>query len=273
MKVIPKGNRWVVKSHMGDKAKERTKRNLKNILVEIKYPKGTNDECRKIELYNSTVIGIHQYFRIATMVSKDLSDIAYQLKHTMNNTKLKKRIKKEGKPLSPFIQKEYGKSKQIRYIRKHPIIPLAYIKHKNPMMKKRIVNQYTAIGREHIHKNLQNVDIGILRYLMENPITYRSVEYNDNRISLYSAQNGKCSITGEILVPDRIHCHHKKPRFLGGTDEYKNLTLVDVDVHILIHSSKQTTTQKYLKLVSNSKRKLDKLNKLRIAVGNEPITI
>ncbi|MGO5067342.1 group II intron reverse transcriptase/maturase [Clostridium sp. LCP25S3_F8] len=273
MKVIKKGNRWIVKSHMCDKAKDRTKNNLKNILVEIKYPKGSNDEVRKIGLYNSTVIGIHQYFRIATMVSKDLSDIAYQLKHMMHNHKMNKRIDKNGIIHSPFIKKEYGKSKQIRYIRKLPIIPLAYIKHKNPMMKKRVVNQYTSIGREHIHKNLVNVDISMLRHLMENPITYRSIEYNDNRISLYSAQNGKCNITGKTLLPDKIHCHHKKPRFLGGTDEYRNLILVDKNIHILIHSNTQTTIEKYLKLVSSSKRKLDKLNKLRTSVGNQPINV
>ena len=37
----------------------------------------------------------------------------------------------------------------------------------------------------------------------------RSIEYADNRISLYAAQYGKCAVTGRELEFDEIHCHHK----------------------------------------------------------------
>ena len=42
-----------------------------------------------------------------------------------------------------------------------------------------------------IHKQLETVDMEILHYLMRNPIWNASIEYNDNRLSLYSAQMGK----------------------------------------------------------------------------------
>lgn len=45
---------------------------------------------------------------------------------------------------------------------------------------------------------------------MHNPIIERSVEYNDNRISLYVGQKGKCYITGKELNIGNMHCHHKK---------------------------------------------------------------
>ena len=65
------------------------------------------------------------------------------------------------------------------------------------MMKRRVINSYTTEGREAIHKKLgRNIDTNIMHYLMRNPIPYRSAAYNDNRISLYCAQFGKCAITG-----------------------------------------------------------------------------
>lgn len=45
--------------------------------------------------------------------------------------------------------------------------------------------------------------------LMRTKEVGRSVEYMDNRISLYVAQYGKCAITGQILALHEIHCHHK----------------------------------------------------------------
>lgn len=271
LKVIPKSDKWIVRSHMCNKAIKRTKGNLKHIVKEIKHPKGSNDEIRKIGEYNSTVIGLHQYFRIATMICGDMADISYYVQHLLKAHKIKKRIKKTGHIQSEFIRKEYGASKQIRFIRKTPILPIGYIKHKNPMMKKRTVNQYTHEGREAIHKNLSKIDTSILIYLMRNPVRDRSVEYNDNRLALYSAQMGKCRITGDKLIAERIHCHHIIPKHLKGSDEYQNLVLVDVDIHKLIHAKTDEVINKYIYLVKNDKAKLKKLNKLRAKAGNKEL--
>ena len=98
---------------------------------------------------------------------------------------------------------------------------------------------------------------------MEHPVVNRSIEYNDNRIALFSGQGGKCRVTGEELIPTNIHCHHILPLKYGGKDEYKNLCLVDKEIHILIHATEDETINKYKKLITN-KRSLDKLNTLRV---------
>ena len=82
---------------------------------------------------------------------------------------------------------------------------------------------------------------------MRNPVLDRSIEYADNRISLYAAQYGKCAVTGRELEFDEIHCHHKLPVELGGTDVYANLVIVHKDVHRLIHAKQQDTIDWYLK--------------------------
>ena len=51
--------------------------------------------------------------------------------------------------------------------------------------------------------------------LLRQPLYGRSIEYADNRISLYSAQKGMCAVTGEkFSTTDQIHCNHKLPRFV-----------------------------------------------------------
>ncbi len=99
--------------------------------------------------------------------------------------------------------------------------------------------------------------------MMNNPCGAKSVEYNDNRIALYVAQNGKCAVTGMEMEANQVDCHHKKPLSLGGDDTYKNLIVVSDVVHILIHTSKKETMRKYLEILNLNKKQLEKLNKLR----------
>ena len=63
--------------------------------------------------------------------------------------------------------------------------------------------------------------------LMRQPLYNGSAEYADNRLSLFSAQWGRCAVTGaEFTATSDIHCHHKKLKSNGGSDKYENLVLV-----------------------------------------------
>ncbi len=98
---------------------------------------------------------------------------------------------------------------------------------------------------------------------MQNPVLDKTIEFADNRISLFEAQYGRCAITGTDLMPYYIRCHHKTQLENGGIDEYSNLVLVIEVVHILIHATLQETIQKHLKELQLNKKQLEKLNKLR----------
>lgn len=269
-KVIPKGDKWIVCSHMCDKAFERTRKELKELLDVIKVTEGTANTGRAVGAYNAKVIGVHQYFRTATMISQDLSKIAYEIKHKCKSRKLERRIKRDGKQISNYIKKEYGNSNQLRFINDMALVPIGYCKHKNPMYKKKIVNKYTEIGREYIHRSL-SMNTEVLQMLVKNPIKDKSIEYNDNRVSLYVAQNGKCAITGEVLNIFNMHCHHKLPIELGGKDEYKNLILILDNVHRLIHAKRHETIAKNLKELRLDKKKREKIDNLRLKCKLEPI--
>lgn len=109
---------------------------------------------------------------------------------------------------------------------------------------------------------------------MSQPQYGKSAEYTDNRISLFSAQWGKCAITGKSFeIREDIHCHHKKPKCDGGTDKYANLVLILKPVHRLIHATTEETIQKYLTLLNLNNTQIQKVNKLRELAGNEPIKL
>jgi CRISPR/Cas system Type II protein with McrA/HNH and RuvC-like nuclease domain len=119
-----------------------------------------------------------------------------------------------------------------------------------------------------IHDKLRAITVDILKYLMENPLRGKSSELNDNRLSLYVGQQGKCAVTSKTLKIGDMEVHHIKPQSKGGSDKYQNLLFVTVNVHKLIHATEEQTINKYFSYVNPDKSQLEKINKLRKLVGN-----
>ncbi|MGL5715732.1 MAG: HNH endonuclease signature motif containing protein, partial [Paraclostridium sp.] len=160
---------------------------------------------------------------------------------------------------------------KITYILDVALFPISGICTDFPKNFAQDICNYTKSGREKIHKKQESVSTYILKCLMENPVISRSVEYNDNRISLYVGQNGICPISKNLLEIGNMQCHHKIPIEHGGTDEYSNLIFVKNEVHKVIHATNTETIDKYLKILNLDKNTLEKLNKLRTLVGNSKI--
>ena len=110
--------------------------------------------------------------------------------------------------------------------------------------------------------------------LMNAPTYRHSTEYADNRISLFSAQWGKCAVTGiEFKCISEIHCHHKIPKIDGGSDKYENLVLVLAPVHELIHAADENTILSYISALKLDTKQVAKLNKLRTLAKRKPIIL
>ena len=266
-----KDNKYVVISHIAPKALDRIKDTAKEKVKAIQHSSGEIGEYKVINDYNSFVMGIHNYYRMATAASPDIQQLAFEIKIAIKN-RLQERVQRRKNQSIPTYAKRYAKSKEIRFIGKNILLPIGYMQHHPPIHKKKSVNKYTADGRTEIHKNLESVDMTILHILMRNPNMSASAEYNDNRISLYVAQQGKCAVTKEQLSLEDIHCHHKLPKSLGGGDDYANLIILHERIHRLIHATQEETISAIMQTVQLDKRQLDKLNKLRKSVGNEAIT-
>ncbi|WP_341425752.1 HNH endonuclease signature motif containing protein [Clostridium puniceum] len=220
-----------------------------------------------VNRYNATILGMHNYYTVATHVNIDFHKVYFLVSKSLNNRLY--RIRSDTGAISKTYEKFYGKYNYKKwYIARLILFPVAGIKTSNAKNLNQEICNYTEEGRKRIHDNLRAINHKILHYIMENPVQGQTTEYNDNRISLYIAQNGKCSVTGKILEIGNMECHHKKPKELGGKDEYKNLTFVLKDVYKLIHAVEIEIIEKYKDILNLDKKRLERLNKLRLKVGN-----
>jgi len=292
IKVHKKGQKYVVKSHICNKKMKQERQKLTKQAKAIAKPTAGRSELDEIRLYNSMVMGIQNYYRIATDVNIDCTALkravmtvltsrlggqkgSRLVKEFAKSKKGKKPTERSGRALTKTEKQRYGKSKMLRWVRGsgEPIYPIGYVQCRNPMAKRRSICCYTAEGRKEIHDNLR-INMSLMSALMRQPLYGRSAEYVDNRISLFSAQWGRCAVTGRVFQsPDDIHCHHKRPRVKGGGDEYGNLALVLTPVHRLIHATNEETIGLYLKFLNLDEGQLKKLNEFRKKAGHPQILI
>ena len=264
--------RYVIEAHVRDKALKKIRARSKEIIGQIRRTYDPKMEYRLIQKYNSYLIGIHNYYCIATHVNLDIHEIAFDVKKSLYN-RLKHRLQRTGSISNRYIQEKYGRSREVRYLNGHAVVPIAYVQHRVPMDRKNRVNPYTPESRTEIHKNLAGLNLAVMNHLMNTPAGQQSVEYNDNRIALYVAQKGKCAVSGIALDANQVDCHHKKPLSLGGDDSYQNLIIVSDAVHVLIHSSSERTIKKYLNDLQLNSKQLAKLNNLRKLAEMPQITL
>lgn len=263
LKAVRKKNKRVVKSRMTDKALEKSIQTLKKAILEIK----SNPDNTKAYKYNATLLGLHNYYIVATHVNKDFNKIAFIVNRFLYN-RLRTVLSTKGEK-SKTYEKLYGEYNCKTYsIENITLFPIHGIKTKPPMNFKREVCNYTETGRAFIHNKLNKCDNLILKFLMNNPILGQSNEYNDNRISLYVGQAGLCAITKQPLEIREMETHHKLPKSMGGTDKYQNLMFVTTNVHKLIHAKTEETIYKYLNLIKPNEKTLKLINKFRIKTGN-----
>ena len=263
LKVYKKGSRWVVKSHICDKSKKKIKANIKSAIKELGKHK---DKPSALKL-NSVILGIHQYYRIATNVYIDFEKIAYGLTKSLK-CRTKTFAGNKGGKSKAFIKFYGGYSGKPIYIKGVAIFPIHYVSTKPPLCFSQDMCNYTPQGRTKMHNNLKKIDKYILVYIMRNPITNASEEFNDNRISLYVAQNGRCAVSGKPLQIGEMEVHHKIMKQKGGTDKYQNLIFITKNIHKLVHITDSDKINEYLQNENLNEEQMQKLNELRELVGN-----
>jgi hypothetical protein len=232
---------------------------IRDHIKNIQKPKGKGEGA--VRGYNSYVLGVHNYYNCATNVNVDFSKIAFRTRAILKN-RAKPRRRKEKELLPKYIDLRYGASQQLRFVYDTSLIPVAYIKHQKVMLNKGY-SPYVERDRQYVHAKQNAVSVDSLRYLIENSIKGESVEYNDNRLSLYVGQRGKCYVTGKILNVLNMECHHKKPKNFGGSDAYSNLVLIDEDICRLIHVSDIDMIEKYVSKLNLQVDALEKVNRLK----------
>jgi len=270
-RVIRKGKTrfgYVAKSNMTKKAKS-------NALIKIKDSIKAIQKKPCIETvwnYNTVVMGIQNYYAAATDIMKNLSELTPHLNKTLYNRL--KHFRKEAtfSDMTNTLQKRYKGCKSRLYkIKNMVFVPIHAQKHKTNLCFSQDICNYTGKGRDKIHHNLKAIDKTVLAHVMKNFIPNRTIEYNDNRISKFIAQYGKCAVTGIELGKHDWHCHHKNPYHLSRDDTYSNLIVLYESVHRLIHLKNHEKIKNLIKELELNNKQIQKVNELRKLCRNNLI--
>lgn len=266
MKVKRKNNKYVSQSHMSKKQIKETIRKLKEQIKIIQK----KTEVKEVNKLNSMILGSHNYYKIATLVNLDFRYINYIVSKTLYN-RLRSSITNKPNYSRAYV-KLYGEYKgKVKSIKDVTLFPVYGVATSPPRIFNPKICNYTEEGRRLIHDKINKNINAMIAHLIKHQSNENSNEYNDNRISLLCAQQGKCFVTNDTLIIEDMECHHKIPKEKGGSDIYDNLVWLSGKVHKLIHATKQETIEKYLGSLTLDEKSLVRVNSLRKLVGNSII--
>ena len=268
IKVRTKGKKYVVNSHICDKKQMVVREKLVEQAKQIARPRQGYTQLAEITLFGEMVLGIQNYYKIATCVSLDCRDIHRAVMTVLTNrlnTEKGCRLKRSGGTMTESEKERFGNSKMIRYVSgiERPIYPIAYVKYKMAIGISATVSCYVAEERKKLHEDL-NINKSILTNLYQQSMNEHSLEYLDSRQSLFAAQKGMCGISGiEFTNVEEIGCCLKVSAFNGGKEQYKNMVLVMKKYLPILQFNDMQVIQDYLKVIIPEKKQLVKINKLR----------
>lgn len=272
IKVIPKGKTkhgYVAKTDMNQKALKKAKTNLKLKVKDIVRHTTTFQIAR----YNLAVMGMQNYYCVATNIYNNLTEVSYALLPTT-----RVRFKKIAKliPFETTSQDFQMKTTGIRpqtkiiMIADTPLLPINGVKHKNPLNFSQDICNFTEHGRSRIHEEIALVTKGEIRILLEYKDTTKSVEFNDNRISVFIAQQGNCYITNRRHSPTDMVCIYKNITETD-RDKYQNLVFVEIPISKAILTESVEQAKMWLMNYGLSSQQKKKLNKIRANYGYQTI--
>jgi hypothetical protein len=217
-------------------------------------------------------MGIQNYYSVATNITINLNELNAHLRKTLYNQLRNIRTEASFHEMTKTLQKRYkGYKAKLYMIQKMVFVPIHAQRWKKTLGFTQVVCNFTAEGRAKNHHSLKVIDKNTLSYIMRNYIPNRSIEYNDNRISKFIAQYGKCAILGEELGIHEWHCHHINPYYLSKDDSYSNLIIVHKAIHQLIHLKDKVKIETLLQSLKLTSKQKEKVNKLRLRCLNEII--
>ena len=229
-----KDGRYTIISHMSDKAKERSKCNIKENLKKIRKSNSNKEIIENINEYNQNLIGIHNYYNKATYISVDMNSIQNDLYYIMKKTLRETIVLQVPNYLNNgFIEKTYGKSKCMINLYGMNIVPIAYVQFHKPKQVNNKICKYTKRGREEIHTGLECMNYETIKDIVKNPFWQETVELNDVIIPKCASQYGKCYVSDiKINVKNIDFIHEKHLKY--NNDRYQNIIVIDKNIKGLL---------------------------------------
>ncbi|PFT87494.1 group II intron reverse transcriptase/maturase [Bacillus thuringiensis] len=251
---------WSISSVMSVKSIHKAKRKIKDAIKMLQK----RPTRQTVANYNSVIHGIQNYYKMATLITKNLSEINFHCRKSLNCRLKQKWIDGNRTHMDKHQTERFkGYAWVIKEIQGKVLSPIYAQKHVSPMNFSQDINNYTIEGRNSIYKNLERINSVTLHHVMRSYIPSRSIEYNDNRISKFISQNGKCAITKMELGKHDWECHHIMPFRKTADDSYQNLLILCSDIHKLVRIKDIIKIRRIVETYSLTEQQIDKINALR----------
>ena len=266
IRAVKKGNKWVGISYIADKTRKRVYTMLSKQISRIGKHPDMEFVHREIAKYNAMVMGVHNYYRIATGASRSFGSMNLSILQKLYNRTRSKGFSKACSDCKISIPLAYRKTKQLRYVGSYPVLPIGFCNPKNAMQHKACEHPYAMTNESRL------VAQQISKMWSKKTTRVFQIVFVVNCISKYAAQQGKCGITGKFLLMDEFEGHHKLPRYKGGTDEYSNIIILSHEAHLLVQLTDPEKIAVILSQLKLNKKQIQKLNELRTLYGTEAIS-
>ena len=152
------------------------------------------------------VMGIQNYYSAASHITKDLNELSNRLNKVLYNRLKEMRTEATFQNFTKSLQKRYnGYECKLYKIKEIVLVPIHAQCCKVNLKFSQTICNYITVGRVKVHQSLRAINKQTFTYVMKQFIPSRSIEYNDNRISRFIAQYGKCAVTGIELSSNDWH--------------------------------------------------------------------
>lgn len=207
------------------------------LLKEVK--KRTNFE--KIHDWNTYVVGIHNYYRGMTHFNECFKRIGWRINklfyHTMD-TRVK--FTKEQSFKNNFMSGRYRTwgNKGYYCFETYPVIEIEWANWDSGLIhagKGKVCRENPYDYGDKKHK--PGVSLEDIEYLVNSSKYIKNSKLAMFRISKYSSTQGISYLSGDYVHVEDYHCHHVKPQYKDGTNDFDNLCVLSENEHTILHSS------------------------------------
>ncbi|SFR11579.1 Reverse transcriptase (RNA-dependent DNA polymerase) [Desulfoscipio geothermicus DSM 3669] len=248
---------WIPCTRPDDK---RLKAKVNELKKRIKQLRKYNEEqlIHQINVINSAITGIGNYYKPATMVNIELNKYANSLKFTAYKALKPKGVHwTSANEVNNLINRHAGYTTKIPAIKHNEltigITSLGFIKWEKAYLKNPIETPYTPEGRKAYYERttkkqpLPRDDITmsltlselIAKGLKEPKYNF---EYLMNRAYAFNRDKRKCKICSNLIIGHELETHHINPNLpLDQINKVPNLASTHKWCHDLIHSTKDVS--------------------------------
>ena len=228
--------KYMVANVLPQSKEDEIVKKCKELLRNIKEK--TNFET--IHAWNAYVVGVHNYYKGMTHFYESFRKIGWRIRklfyHTMNSRVTFTENSAYKDKFLDGIYKAWGENGYYCFDR-YPIIEIQWANWDSGLISavKSCVswkNPY-AYGEK---KHKPGVSMADIEYLVNTSKYIRNSRLAMFRISKYSSVKGKSCISGDYVPVSDYHCHHIKPRSIGGTNDFDNLCVLSETEHRILHS-------------------------------------